>query len=45
VLPRERRRAALEEAVARYAKRLEAYCLLAPTQWFNFFDFWQPPSE
>jgi hypothetical protein len=26
--------------VARYASRLEAHCLLAPTQWFNFFDFW-----
>jgi predicted LPLAT superfamily acyltransferase len=40
VLPRERRREALEHEVARYASRLEAHCLLAPTQWFNFFDFW-----
>lgn len=39
-LPRERRREALERAVARYAERLEAHCLLAPTQWFNFFQFW-----
>lgn len=39
-LPRERRREALEQEVARYAQRLEAHCLLAPTQWFNFFDFW-----
>jgi predicted LPLAT superfamily acyltransferase len=41
VLPRERRREALEQHVARYAQRLEVHCLLAPTQWFNFFDFWE----
>ena len=40
VLPREGRQRALEHAIARYAARLEAHCLLAPTQWFNFFDFW-----
>ena len=40
VLPREGRQRALENAIARYAARLEAHCLLAPTQWFNFFDFW-----
>jgi predicted LPLAT superfamily acyltransferase len=40
VLPRGARQAALEEAIERYAARLEAHCLLAPTQWFNFFDFW-----
>jgi predicted LPLAT superfamily acyltransferase len=39
-LPRAHRRAALEQAIGRYAERLEAHCLLAPTQWFNFFDFW-----
>jgi predicted LPLAT superfamily acyltransferase len=39
-LPRRTRRRALELAIARYAQRLEAHCLLAPTQWFNFFDFW-----
>jgi predicted LPLAT superfamily acyltransferase len=26
--------------VRRYAGRLEAYCLRAPYQWFNFYDFW-----
>jgi predicted LPLAT superfamily acyltransferase len=41
VLPRADRQRALEAAVARYAERLEAHCLLAPTQWFNFFDFWE----
>ena len=40
VLPRAGRQRALEDAIARYAARLEAHCLLAPTQWFNFFDFW-----
>jgi predicted LPLAT superfamily acyltransferase len=45
-LPRAGRRAALERAIRRYAQRLEAHCLLAPTQWFNFFDFWaQADSE
>ncbi len=39
-LPRRTRRQALEQAVVKYAQRLEAHCLLAPTQWFNFFDFW-----
>ena len=41
VLPRRTRRQALELAIVRYAQRLEAHCLLAPTQWFNFFDFWR----
>jgi len=41
VLPRGERQQALERAVARYAERLEAHCLLTPTQWFNFFDFWE----
>jgi predicted LPLAT superfamily acyltransferase len=41
VLPRAERRAALEHVIRRYAERLEEYCLFAPTQWFNFFDFWE----
>lgn len=40
-LPRDGREAALEDAVRRYAERLEHHCLLAPLQWFNFFDFWE----
>jgi predicted LPLAT superfamily acyltransferase len=40
-LPRADRRAALEQVIRRYAERLEAYCLMTPTQWFNFFDFWE----
>ena len=45
VLPRATRQQALEQVVARYAERLEARCLLAPTQWFNFFDFWQQAGD
>jgi predicted LPLAT superfamily acyltransferase len=25
----------------RYVARLEAWCVRAPYQWFNFYDFWQ----
>jgi predicted LPLAT superfamily acyltransferase len=28
------------ELVTAYAERLEHYCLKAPHQWFNFFDYW-----
>jgi predicted LPLAT superfamily acyltransferase len=45
VLPRRERRALLERAIVRYAERLEAHCLLAPMQWFNFFDFWGAGGE
>jgi predicted LPLAT superfamily acyltransferase len=34
--------AAVEEALHRYAKRLEHYCRQAPYNWFNFYDFWDP---
>ncbi|WP_347253806.1 glycosyltransferase family 2 protein [Leminorella grimontii] len=40
-LPRAERQQALQEAVERYAKRLEHYCLTSPLDWFNFYDFWQ----
>lgn len=40
LLPRSERAERLGELVRRYAERLEAYCLKAPYQWFNFFDFW-----
>ena len=39
----ERRDAALREAVERFAAVLERHCRAAPYNWFNFFDFWQPP--
>jgi predicted LPLAT superfamily acyltransferase len=31
---------AVHELAAAYAGRLEHYCLEAPLQWFNFFDYW-----
>ncbi len=44
LLPRPQRQAALQDAVNRYAARLEHYALLSPLDWFNFFDFWQLPD-
>jgi len=39
----------MEAAMDRYAMLLERYGSLAPHNWFNFYDFWQPvggkPSE
>ncbi|MEE4411224.1 MULTISPECIES: glycosyltransferase family 2 protein [unclassified Serratia (in: enterobacteria)] len=45
LLPRAQRRQALQQAVDNYAARLEHYCLLAPLDWFNFFDFWQLAAQ
>ena len=39
-LPRKGRDQALANLVAQYAVRLEHFCLRAPLQWFNFYDFW-----
>lgn len=35
------RDAAMRAAQAAYVARLEAYCRLAPYNWFNFYDIWQ----
>ena len=40
-LPRAERQQRLEAYMQAYARRLEHYCLHAPDQWFNFFDFWR----
>lgn len=40
-LERDKRDAALETAILRYAALLDQYCRKAPYNWFNFFDFWQ----
>ncbi|MEI6987643.1 MAG: hypothetical protein WCK65_16130, partial [Rhodospirillaceae bacterium] len=50
LLPRHERQERLQEYLKQYAQRLEAHCLKAPYQWFNFYDFWQQaapsnPSE
>ncbi|MBF6568206.1 MAG: glycosyltransferase family 2 protein [Candidatus Binataceae bacterium] len=39
-LPRRDKSAAVAQWAARYARRLERYCLIDPLQWYNFFDFW-----
>ncbi|WP_156294527.1 glycosyltransferase family 2 protein [Serratia oryzae] len=44
LLPRAERQAALQQAVDRYAERLEHHALESPLDWFNFFDFWQLPD-
>lgn len=44
LLPRAQRQQALQEAVDRYAARLAHYALLAPLDWFNFFNFWTLPD-
>ena len=30
----------LQNEIQRYAGKLEAFCLKAPLQWFNFYNFW-----
>jgi predicted LPLAT superfamily acyltransferase len=47
VWPTERaaRNAAIEDAVRRYAARLEEHCRRAPYNWFNFFDFWAERND
>jgi predicted LPLAT superfamily acyltransferase len=39
------RAAVIEQAVRRYAERVEYYCRRYPYNWFNFLDFWaeDPP--
>jgi predicted LPLAT superfamily acyltransferase len=44
LLPRATRQQSLQNIVDSYAQRLEHYSLLAPHDWFNFYDFWQRPS-
>lgn len=31
----------IERAMRRYVERLQHYCLSAPYNWFNFYDFWK----
>jgi predicted LPLAT superfamily acyltransferase len=41
VLPRGGREKAIQALAAAYASRLEARCVEAPLQWFNFYPFWR----
>ena len=40
-VPRGQRDAAINDAVQKYASRLEHFCRLAPYNWFNFYDYWR----
>ncbi|MEO7728993.1 MAG: acyl-CoA synthetase [Burkholderiales bacterium] len=31
----------VDQAMRRYAERLEYYCRIAPYNWYNFYDFWK----
>ncbi len=35
----------VEQGVKEFAARIEAHCRLAPYNWFNFYDFWAPPTK
>jgi predicted LPLAT superfamily acyltransferase len=39
-VPRAEREKAARELVESYVAELERWCLRAPYQWFNFYDFW-----
>ena len=39
-LSHEQRATDLKQWTQRYADRLEAFCLRAPDNWFNFYEFW-----
>jgi predicted LPLAT superfamily acyltransferase len=44
-LPRRDRDRALAALASEYAARLQHYCLEAPFEWFNFYDFWAEPES
>lgn len=44
-VPRAERAAALSVLIQRYARRLEHHARLAPYNWFNFYDFWNPTGQ
>ena len=37
----DRPRGRVQKQIEHFAARLEHYCLMAPEQWFNFYDFWR----
>lgn len=44
-LPREGRAGPLQDCVGRFAASLEAQCRAHPLNWFNFYPFWELPSD
>ncbi len=45
ILPRRERAASLKMIAQSFADRLAGYCLRAPLEWFNFYDFWEGSDE
>jgi predicted LPLAT superfamily acyltransferase len=45
VVPRAEREKRARELLATYARSLEEACSRAPSQWFNFYDFWDAHRE
>ncbi len=45
ITARAQRDAAMRAAAAAYAAAVQQYCLDAPYNWFNFYDFWTTPSS
>lgn len=39
-IPRSRRQEVIRGWLTEYVELLEGYCMKAPLQWFNFYDFW-----
>jgi predicted LPLAT superfamily acyltransferase len=39
-VPAQDRAKVLRERIENFAARLEHYCMRAPQQWYNFYDFW-----
>ena len=44
-VPRKQRDAVIQQSIEAYATTLQRYCVKAPLQWFNFYDFWQIEDE
>lgn len=42
---RSEREQVIAQLAQRYASLLEKYCLQAPLQWFNFYEFWSPNDK
>ncbi|WP_432280131.1 hypothetical protein [Shewanella aestuarii] len=43
--PRKGRTERLTLAMTKYSQRLEHFAKIAPSQWFNFYDFWRKDSQ
>ncbi len=44
IVPRREREKRARELLEAYVRLLEYHCVRTPYQWFNFYDFWAPPT-